>query len=480
MKIDFLDKVEEKQTKKSPLFVRSAIVLAIITPIFFLQLTSIGNLLRPLFKIEPGLGNIEFQNITEWVGEIGRIIRSDDKSLQGEKDDRINILLLGMGGVGHDGAYLTDTIILASIKPKDKKISMISIPRDLVIPLNGYGWRKVNNINAFAEVKESGSGSKETARILSEVFDIPIHYYIRADFDGFKKLIDRLGGISVYVDRSFVDNQYPTLDEKYQTLTFFEGWQVMDGETALEFVRSRHGSNGEGSDFARSKRQQKILVALKDKIFSFSTIFNPLKIQGIYSDITNSIDTNLKMWEIMRLRKVIEDIDTNNIINKVISDDKGNLLVAANIDGAYVLEPKTGNFNEIQSLIKNIFETNEPKEPQKKLPLRVELQNGTKINGLASRTSWDLENLGYEIIKICNAQEQNYSRTIIYDLTAGKRREELDILREKLNAEVSFSPPSWLVSSVNPSQVDIDTPSPLTDRAPIDFLIILGASYDGN
>src|SRR3989339_1176219 len=478
MKIDFLDKINEKEIKKRPLYIRSAVVLAIITPLFFFQLTSIGNLFRPFFRMNQNLENTEFQNIAEWVGQIGQIIRSGDKSLEGERDDRINILLLGMGGAGHDGAYLTDTMILASIKTKEKKISMISIPRDLTVPIDGYGWRRVNNINAFAEAKEKGSGSQTTAKTLSQIFKIPIHYYIRADFKGFQKLVDRLGGVSVYVDRAFVDNQYPTLDEKYQVLTFNEGWQVMDGDKALKFVRSRHGSNGEASDFARSKRQQKILIALKDKIFSFSTIFNPLKLQGIYSDISSSIDTNLKMWEIMRLRKIIESIDTSTIINKVISDEKGNFLVAANIDGAYVLQPKTGNFDEINSMIKNIFESTEPKEEHKPIPLRVEVQNGTKKNGLASKTSKDIEGLGYEVTKICNAIEQDYEKTIIYDLTAGKRRKELDILREKLNADVSFSPPSWLVKPATPSPVDIDTPSPISNESPIDFLIILGANIE--
>jgi len=478
MKIDFLDKINEKEIKKRPLYIRSAVVLAIITPLFFLQLTSIGNLFRPFFRMNQNLENTEFQNIAEWVGQIGQIIRSGDKSLEGERDDRINILLLGMGGTGHDGAYLTDTMILASIKTKEKKISMISIPRDLTVPIDGYGWRRVNNINAFAEAKEKDSGSQATVETLSQIFKIPIHYYIRADFKGFQKLIDRLGGISVYVDRSFVDSQYPTLDDKYQVLTFNEGWQVMDGDKALKFVRSRHGTNGEASDFARSKRQQKILIALKDKIFSFSTIFNPLKLQGIYSDIGSSIDTNLKMWEIMRLRKIIESIDTSTIINKVISDEKDNFLVAANIDGAYVLQPKTGNFDDINSMIKNIFESTEPKEKYKPIPLRVEVQNGTKKTGLASKTSKDIEELGYEVTKICNAIEQDYKKTIIYDLTAGKRRQELTILREKLNADVSFSPPSWLVNSATPSQVDIDTPSPISNESPIDFLIILGANIE--
>lgn len=474
MKINFLEKYKEK--KHFPAIWKSAIVLSIIAPLFFFQPFFLKNL-NPFSKIGSVFENFEFQNITEWVSQIGKLIRSDDKILKGEKDDRINFLLLGMGGAGHDGAYLTDTMIIASVEPKEKKVAMVSIPRDLAVPLPDYGWRKINNINAFAEAKERGSGGGATADAVGKIFDIPIHYYIRADFDGFQKLIDKLGGVSVYVERGFTDYQYPTDDYKYQVLNFKEGWQVMDGDEALKFARSRHGTNGEASDFARSSRQQKILVALKEKIFSLGTLLNPLKIQSVYQTMTESIDTNLELWEVVRLSHLAKDIDTTNIVHQVFSDDPGGLLVAANVDGAYVLEPRAGNFSELQFLVKNIFNLNsQVVSEEKPKPTRVEIQNGTKKTGLAAKTSETLTNLGYEIVKIGNAQKQDYERTVIYDLTQGKKTDELNFLKEKFDADVSFSIPSWMTSPVTPTEVTLFTPPAvaLEEKQSTDFLIILG------
>lgn len=475
MKIDLLEKnLTPTPKKRLNIFWKSAIACAVIAPLFLVQITFLKGNYNPFLKIGAALQTFEFSNITEWVSQIGKLIRSEDKILKGEKDGRINFLLLGMGGAGHDGAYLTDTIILASFEPKEKKVSMISIPRDLAVPLSGYGWRKINSINAYAEAENRGSGGAATIAAVGEVLDIPIHYYIRADFQGFETLINKLGGVSVYVEKSFVDYQYPTDDEKYQTLTFPEGWQTMDGDTALKFVRSRHGTNGEASDFARSRRQQKILVALKEKILSFSTLLNPIKIQSVFDAVKNSIDTNMEMWEIVRMSHLARDLDTEKIIHQVLSADQDGLLVAANIDGAYVLEPRAGNFSEIQFLIKNIFNVeSEITFEDKPEPTRLEIQNGTKIAGLASRTAEMLKKNDYRVVKISNATEQNYEKTTIYDLTGGVKNDDLNFLKEKLNAEVSSSLPSWFTNPNASGEVALFA-SPTTSNNSTDFLIILG------
>ena len=188
----------------------------------------------------------------------------------------------------------------------------------------------------------------------------------------------------------------------------------------------------------------------------------------------NSIDTNMEMWEIVRMSHLARDVDTGKIIHQVLSADEGGLLVAANIAGAYVLEPRAGNFSEIQFLIKNIFNvSSEINFEDRPKPTLLEIQNGTKITGLASRTAEMLAELDYKVNKVSNAPEQNYEKTIIYDLTEGAKNDELNFLKEKLNAEISLSLPSWLTNSVAPAEVALFG-SPMTAVNSTDFLIILG------
>ncbi len=476
MKINLLEEKEKIEKPRRKFYGSGFIaVFSILTLLFFYNLI----FAKSFFKIGvPTSG----EELTQWVekkinffGKIGLLIRSSDKEIRGEKEGRINILLLGMGGVGHEGTYLTDTIILVSVKPKEK-IAMLSIPRDMVVPIPGYGWRKINNANVFGELANRGSGGEFTKNIISQVFEIPIHYYVRVDFDGFKKLIDDLGGVGIYVERSFTDYSYPTSDFKYQTVSFQKGWQIMDGETALKFVRSRHGTNGESSDFARSKRQQKVILALKEKILSLSTLANPQKIYKIYSGYQENVKTDFEIWEALRFAKIIKDIENKEIINQVLDDSPNSPLYATNIDGAYVLVTRTGDFSELQSLAQNIFELkNQTALPEAKPLIRVEIQNGTKKNGLAANTAKELEKIGYEVVKIGNAQKQNYQKTLIYDLTKGQRLDELTFLKEKLGADISVSIPTWLLSSFTPSEITIlDKTNFIDSKTKIDFLIILG------
>ncbi|MFH1225850.1 MAG: LCP family protein, partial [bacterium] len=150
-------------------------------------------------------GQALYEDQTErpsFFSQIKNLITSDEKQLRGETDQRINILLLGIGGKDHAGPYLTDTVILASFIPQEKKVAIISIPRDLVVPISGDGWRKVNGLNAIGEEKMPGNGAKFAAQTLEEVFGLPIHYYGRIDFTGFTNIIDNLGGIKVYVENT--------------------------------------------------------------------------------------------------------------------------------------------------------------------------------------------------------------------------------------------------------------------------------------
>ncbi|MDO8659752.1 MAG: LCP family protein [Candidatus Parcubacteria bacterium] len=300
--------------------------------------------------------------------------------------DRVNVLLLGVGGGVHDGPYLTDTIIFASLDPKNNKVTLVSIPRDLwIVDLDG----RINTAYSNAEYKKKGGGVIVSSAVVNKVIQQPVDYVVRIDFSGFVKAVDLLGGINVNVENELDDLQYP-LDGKesdscghtdpelqelatassqleafpcrYKHIHFSKGIQQMNGEEALEFVRSRHAKGDEGSDFARSKRQEEIIKAIKDKIFSLNFLINPSKLVDLYNVLRSSIDTNIKEDEFDDFLKLASKMKQSKIESAVLDygDDNTNrpgLLFHPDISTKYnnewVLIPRLGNnnFSEIQKYI---------------------------------------------------------------------------------------------------------------------------------
>lgn len=374
------------------------------------------------------------------LGKISHYLFSRDNLLKGNNQDRINILIYGIGGLGHDGPYLTDTIILASIKPSTGQVALISLPRDLAVDIPGYGIKKINNANAYGEVNKKGSGPEFATNIIKDTFDLDIPYYYLIDFKAFEEIVDELGGVKITVDRAFTDQMYPTDNYEYQTVSFEKGTQNMDGQTALKFARSRHGSNGEGSDFARSRRQQKIIFAVKEKIISFGTLSNPFTISKIINTLSNHLQTNLDFGEIIEFVRLARILDTKNIINLTLDDSpNGYLKNSYGPDGAFLLEPKTGNFDTIKESIKNIFEegkTNTDNTPSQEAPnyktsgIEIEIQNGTWHAGMAARMKKRLEDKNFVITTIGNTEFRPQATSGIY-LTSDKNSYEVSTALEQ-------------------------------------------------
>ncbi len=399
--------------------------------------------------------------------------------------NRVNILILGIGGANHPGGLLADTTMLVSLNFKTKEMAMISIPRDFFIPISNHNWQKINTLNSFGESEQSGSGGFFATENISQLFKIPIHYYVRLDFEGFKKIIDDFEGLDIYIEKTFYDPLFPDRSYKKQKISFAQGWQHFDGKTALNFSRSRYGNNGEGSDFARAKRQQKIIVAFKEKILSFSTLINPQKISAIYEMLKNHLKTNLNIKEVVSLIMTFKNIDTSKTQHFVF--DTSNYLYPEKTEaGAFILRPKAGDFKEMSLLIQNIFD----KDFIGKKDFividrpRLIIQNGTNSAGLAQKIAQDLNNLNYKIIKTSNADNQNYKTTIIYDLCFDQKPEALAFLKEKFNAQVILNAFRFLNSS--PLAEEIATvpsnvfPKDIKNLPSADFLIILGEDAINN
>jgi polyisoprenyl-teichoic acid--peptidoglycan teichoic acid transferase len=410
-------------------------------------------------------------------GSFTKLIVSDDKALEGEKDGRINILVLGNGGAGHAGPELTDTIIFGSFEPTTGEVGMLSIPRDTIVEIPDYGFAKVNHVNAYAEMEEKGSGPAAAADVLSGVLDQEIHYTVKIDFNAFESFIDAIGGVDVYVDRAFSDYTYPTEDDLTQTIHFEEGWMHMDSDLALKYSRSRHGTNGEGSDFARAARQQKVILAVKEKTLSPATLLNPGKLNKIIETIQENVETNLTFWEMVKLARFAPSISTENVKNTVLDTSYESPLYGTNINGAYVILPKKDDWTDVQLLASNLVNGERDEEEQHNappiVPAKVEIQNGTTITGLAYQTSLLLDGTGYDVTEIGNADSKSYEKTVIFDLTKGEKSDELTRLKEFLEADVSLE--GWIYSdSVIPKELNLEPESEQESASNIDFLVILG------
>ncbi len=354
--------VKESKLNKRNIFLLGAVVALILIGVFRSQLSSLLGL---------------FYGVT-----IDKAIHLTNK----EKES-FNIVLLGIGGAKHDGPDLSDTIILANVNIKQNKVHMFSIPRDLWVP-------EVNDkINAiYADEKEKGNGIQAVEDVLEKITGQKIDYVLVLDFEGFTKLVDHLGGIDVDVANTLDDYHYPIegfeedncgkTDEdieaftattsaetelwdyfpcRYKHLHVDKGFNHLDGKIALEFVRSRHGVGSEGSDFARSRRQQLVISALKEKAFSLGVILNPVKLIGVYNILKSNIDTNINVEKIDDFIKLANKLQGGEIKNYVF--DEGNsveeygLLMHPGISEEYrlkwVLVPRAGNgnFSEIQQYV---------------------------------------------------------------------------------------------------------------------------------
>ncbi len=377
-----------------------------------------------------------------WFQQLTKIVTEGDQRLNGEGEDRINLLLLGIGGPGHDGPYLTDTIMVASVKPSTKQVALLSVPRDLVVNIPGYDYRKINNVLSFGrDRKYPGGGDALVVKVVGEFLNLPIQYYARVDFGGFQEIIDRLGGVEVTVDRAFTDGEYPDNNYGYQTVRFQAGTQTMDGAAALKFARSRHGNNSEGSDFARAARQQKIILATRDRALSLGTLLNPKKISDILGSISTHHQTNLEVWEMIRLAKLVNEVKASDVIARVLDNSPTGLLQAATGQaGAYILEPKDDTGQDIQFLAKNLFLIGAAEREQ----ATILVANATGQAGLADSMGKALAGLGFKTVAPLTIRDTAVTQTVLIDQSGGRMSKTLEVIGRYARVRGTISLAAWV------------------------------------
>jgi len=366
-----------------------------------------------------------------------------------------SIAVMGYGGGNHEGAYLTDTIIVAHIQPKKRSIHLLSIPRDLWVSLptdiQGSSDWKINAAYAIGiddrnypnkptqyQGKQGGGAMAKYA--LSMVTGLNIPYFVAIDFSGFTKTIDTLGGVDITVSPAFTATQYPIVGKekdlcghteeeipdldaygattsaelaypcRYETLNFDAGLQHMDGETALKYVRSRH-SKQDGSDFARAKRQQNLLLAAKEKILSVG--FLPRVIPFIDS-LGYNFKTDLTLDDIRTLISNADDLNGYTVQTIALTDD--NYLIQTRSDNGQLILSSIDGIGSWESIHEYLSLTLSGKTVPA-IPV-VLVQNGTKTPGLAYHAAEALQKLKFRILEPESADVlAEKTSVVIYDKT---------------------------------------------------------------
>ena len=353
-------KVKHKKNRKK-LFRKTAVVFCVLA--FFIIIPSgyMAYKANSTFNMMTGEKNSlvkGFIKMLPFSGSFFQIFPIEDEEestiekLKKNKLDRLNVLILGIRGVNDpNGGLLSDTIMVISLEPKTGKIALISIPRDLYVEMPHHNFKnKINEVYVHGIEDENWKkGLKYSEEAIADVTGLDIHYATSVDFKAFKEIIDTFGGVTITLDKPFSErNQFAE-----GIIELPAGRQVIDGDTALLFVRARFST----SDFDRAKRQQQVLLAIKEKAFSLGVLSNPAKIISILNSLGNHVKTDAELWEIKELIVLMQKINTTDVKRKVFDTSESGLLYASRDDnGSYILLPEGDDFGKVREACRGIFQ----------------------------------------------------------------------------------------------------------------------------
>ncbi|MDI3534207.1 MAG: polyisoprenyl-teichoic acid--peptidoglycan teichoic acid transferase [Thermosediminibacterales bacterium] len=303
-------------------------------------------------------------------------------------DKKINILVLGVdaGIIGVPNSHKrSDTIFVVSFDQDTKDVKLLSIPRDTRVIIPGHGFDKINAANAYG-------GPELAIKTVKNFLDIPIHHYIKIDYQGFKQIVDDLDGVEIYVERPMhydddAGNLHIHLDE---------GLQLLDGDKAEQFVRYRRYPNG---DIGRIQAQQKFLEAFARKLLQPGSV---LKLPKIAKTLTSYIETDMEPGEIIKYANMARTVNIDKIQMAVVPgiDDYIN-----GISYFFADEDKT------QEIVDEFFRDIDPEN----MNITVQVLNGNGVSGAASNIALSLKQKGFQVVKVGNADNFDYERTkVIY------------------------------------------------------------------
>jgi LCP family protein required for cell wall assembly len=289
-----------------------------------------------------------------------------------ERGERVNFLVLGYGGAGHDGAYLTDSMLVVSLNAATRQATMISVPRDIWVKIptngkNGSYW-KINAAYPIGMEDRSyprkdpafrgvEGGAHLSTYVVQQVLGITIHYWVALDFSAFRTAVDAVNGVDVTVERAFDVYRYPANDDPdinpgWISLHFDAGPQHMVGERALAYARARYSDTPEeGTDFGRARRQQRLVEAIKRQVFSVGGL---RKVLPLMDALETHVRTNLGLTDLFALFNLGQRLD-ESLGDRVVIDSNNFLEDRLSADGQQILVPREGNWSALHAHMAQIL-----------------------------------------------------------------------------------------------------------------------------
>jgi LCP family protein required for cell wall assembly len=266
----------------------------------------------------------------------------------GLAQDRVNLVLIGIGGDKHPGRgkNLADAVIVLSLKPSTKQAAMISVPRDYYAPVGSYGMHRVNAAHALGDDGYPGGGPALVMDTVSKILGQPMHAYVRIDFAAFEKIIDELGGVDIYVHRPFYDFLFKD--------SFQQGWQHMNGARALRYARYRYIMSEEGNNYARELRQQQVLAAIRDKVRNLSAQ-QALQLVAVARTVSQHTSTNLTTGQMIHLYSVYREMKPKQIRHVSLAPFTHAVKTNDPADPTPAVGPRAGDEREIQAMSREVF-----------------------------------------------------------------------------------------------------------------------------
>ncbi len=374
--------------------------------------------------------------------------------------ERVSVLLLGIDERHQEtGPFRTDTMLVLTLDPVAKTAGILSIPRDLWVTIPTMDTEgKINTAHFLGDAYNyPGGGPALAVETVKQELGIPVNYYLRFNFDSFEKVIDAIGGVDICVPETIDDPLYPAFDNYgYDPLHIDKGCQHMDGALALKYARTRHT----GTDFDRAKRQQQVILAVRDKVIK-QNLLPQLAAQAptLLDELQKSVRTNLSLDQMIQLGKLATQIDPKNIKQATIDE---NMVVAYNTPTdppQNVLVPLRDKIRELRdqffSSVPAASSTGGAPTPAASTA-RIRVENGTQINGLAARTSDRLTAQGFNVVQIDSADRFDYTQSMI----------------------ISYAPDTTVAAAVAQT-LGLPASSIVTSTAnsTIDLKVILGQDY---